>query len=160
MGAAAQRWAHGRRLVDVVRDFAARGDRVVIEVAGQSFNGTVAAVGDDRVDVETTTALVSIRTALGDSTTSVTSPIVVRRSSPAVGGSRRLPPALATFRARLLELEHLEAAVRIGTFVSDREYVGTLVVGLDQVLVRGDVDVVLPACWVGYVAVDAGELGS
>jgi hypothetical protein len=114
-------------------------------------------VGDDRVDVETASALVSIRTALGDSVASVTAPVVVRRARPARYGGLRLPPALTTFRARLLELEASGATVRVGTFVNDREYVGAVRVGLDQLCVQGPAEVVLPLCWVGYVVEDAGE---
>lgn len=160
MRAATQRWVHGRRLVDVVRDFGARGDRVVIEVAGRSFEGTVAAVGDDRVDIETASAFVSVRTALGDSAASVTAPVVVQRARPARGGGLRLPPALTTFRARLLELEGSGATVRVGTFVNDREYVGALEVGADQLCVRGPVEVVLPLCWAGYVVEAVEESAS
>lgn len=152
MRAAAQRWAHSRRVPDVVREFAARGDRVSIEVAGCTFVGAVEAVGDDRVDVATATGLVTVRTAFADAQSGVTSPVVIRRSVRSRAGGSRLPAALATFRARLLELEDPLVAVRVGMFLPVAEYVGPIVVGHDHVVVQAETETVLPACWIAYVA--------
>jgi hypothetical protein len=158
MNAAAQRWIHGRSISDVIRDYAAHGDRIAIEAAGRVFEGVVTDLGDDRVDLATRGAAVTVRIALGDALQMSSAPIVVRRSVRARAGGRRLPAALATFRARLLELEASGVAVRIGTFVKERELVGSIVVGRDHVVVRGDGEVVVPTCWVAYVVEeDRGE---
>lgn len=153
---AAQHWAHGRRIDDVVREYAARGDRVSIHVAGRTFEGTVAAVGDDRIDVVVPATVVSVHTAFTDALGAIRAPITIRRSHRARSGGRRLPSALVTFRARLRELEGASCRVRLGVFHSGAEYVGTVVVGDDHVVVSGDDEVIVPAAWVAYVAAEPG----
>lgn len=155
---AARRWAHGRRIGDVLREYAARGDRVSIDVAGCTFDGVVGAVGDDRVDVVTAAAVVTIRTALAHSFGALAAPLLVRRSYRARAGGCRVPSALVTFVARMRELEESARPVRVGTYLSG-ELTGVVVVGADHAIVRGTDDVVVPLAWVAYVAV-ASETAS
>jgi hypothetical protein len=154
---AAQRWAHARRIDDVVREYAARGDRVCIGVADRTFEGAVVAVGDDRIDVATVSGTVSVHTAFADSRSAIRAPITIRRSHRARSGGTRLPAALLTFRARLLELEDGCRSIRLGVFHDGAEHVGALVVGDDHVIVSGDDDVIVPSAWVAYVAAAPGE---
>jgi hypothetical protein len=156
---AAQRWAHARRIDDVVREYAARGDRVSIGVAQRTFEGTVRAVGDDRIDVATGSSTVSVHTAFGDSHRAIRAPITIRRTCRARSGGWRLPSALVTFRARLRELEDASGIVRLGVFLTGVEYVGVIVVGDDHVVVSGDDEVIVPSAWVAYVAADS-EVGA
>ncbi len=153
---AAQRWAHTRRIDDVVREYAARGDRVSIVVADRTFEGTVVAVGDDRIDVGTSSGTVSVHTAFADARGAIRAPITIRRSRRARSGGRRLPAMLVTFRARLRELEDASGSVRLGVFHTGTEYVGAIVVGDDHVVVSGDDEVIVPAAWVAYVATEPG----
>jgi hypothetical protein len=149
--AAAQRWAHERRLSDVLREYAARGDRVTIETAGRAFRGTVVAVGDDRVDLDTGGVAVTVRTAFAPGPARMVAPIVVWRSGVARAGGLRLPAALVSFRARLLELEAAGVRVRVGLASNGTELCGRMQVGRDHVLVRSDAEAMLPAGWIAYV---------
>jgi hypothetical protein len=149
---AARRWAHSRRMTDVLRGHAARGDRIAVDVAGCTFVGEVGAIGDDRVDVITVAGVVSVHTALAGGFGAIAAPLVIRRSHRARAGGRRVPSALVTFPGRLRELEVADRAVRLGTFVTSRELTGTLIVGADHITVRGADDVVVPLAWVAYVA--------
>jgi len=151
MHEAARRWTHARGMGDVLVDYAARGDRVSIDVAGFTFEGAVTAVGDDRIDLDAHGALVTIRTALGGTGGKVAAPIVVRRTLRARRGGRRVPPALVTFAARLRELEVDARPVRLGLAFPPREMVGEVVVGADHVIVRGIDEAVIPLAWVAYV---------
>lgn len=153
---AAQRWAHARRIDDVVREYAARGDRVSIGVAERTFEGAVVAIGDDRIDIVTVSSMVSVHTAFADARSAIRAPITIRRTQRARSGGRRLPSALVTFRARLRELEDANGSVRLGVFHTGEEYVGAIVVGDDHVVVSGDDDVIVPSAWVAYVAVEPG----
>lgn len=156
MREAARRWAHGRRIGDVLREYAARGDRVAIDVAGCTFDGVVDAVGDDRVDLVADAAVVTIRTALAASFGALAAPLCIRRSQRARAGGRRVPSALVTFVSRLRELEESARPVRVGTFVSALELTGVVVVGADHATVCGADEVVVPLAWVAYVAVASG----
>lgn len=149
---AAQRWAHGRRITDLLREHAARGDRIALDVAGRTFEGAVHAVGDDRVDVATAATVVTVHLALSDAWRAVLAPVTVRRTSRARSGGRRLALTRATFRARLHELEGMVTPARVGVFAPQAEYVGSLTVGADHVLVDGPDGVVVPAAWIAYVA--------
>jgi hypothetical protein len=152
MQAAAQRWAHGRRIADLLREYAARGDHIAIDVAGCTLAGAVVAVGDDRVDLATAVTTVSVRTACTDAFGAVPSPILLRRTRRARAGGSRVPSALVTFRMRLLELEEQGSAVRLGTFAPTPELVGRVIVGADHVVVRAETEVVVPLAWAAYVA--------
>ena len=156
MREAARRWAHGRRIADVLVEYAARGDRVAIEVGGCVFEGVVTAVGDDRVDLQSAVTQVTVRTAQGAARGATAMPIVVKRSARARCGGRRIPPALVTFVARLRELEVEGCAVRLGVLMSPGEVTGTVVVGADHVVVRADDEVVVPLAWVAYVVASSG----
>jgi hypothetical protein len=152
--AAAQQWAHTRRLPELAREFAARGDGVAVEVAGRRFQGVIVAVGDDRLDLGTASGVVHVRLALGDAHSAPGAPIVLWRASPARAGGVRVPAALVNFRARLLELEAMALPVRLGTTAFPGEISGVITVGWDHVVVHAATETVLPACWIGYVALD------
>jgi len=149
---AARQWAHGRRITDLVREYAARGDRVALDVAGRTFEGDVCAVGDDRLDLETASSAVTVHLAVSDARPAVLLPIAVRRVSRARSGGTRLPAALATFRARLHELEGTGERVRVGVLFPPGELVGAIVVGADHVVVGASTEVVVPTAWIAYVA--------
>lgn len=156
MREAARRWTHARRIVDVLVDYAARGDRVSVDVAGCTFEGAVTAVGDDRIDLATGVARVTVRTSLGSPGSGISAPIVVRRTARACRGGRRVPPALVTFAGRLRELEVDERPVRLGLTLPPRELVGVVVVGADHVIVQDVDEVVVPLTWVAYVVASSG----
>lgn len=155
--AAADHWLHARDLGDVAREFAARGDRIAVEVAGRRFEGVVVAVGGDRLDLRTATVTVSVRLALADTRRAPAAPIVLRRIDAARAGGLRPPAALVTFRARLLELESLGRPVRVGSALLGGECTGRITVGRDHVVVSDGGELVVPACWVAYVATADGE---
>ena len=152
--AAVQHWAHARSLADLAREFAARGDVVVVETTGRSFRGVIVAVGAERFDLETADAVVHLRLALAESMGSPLAPLTLYRVERARRGGVRPPAALVTFRALLLELEAAGSQVRVGSSVIGGEYAGCLTVGRDHVVVHGARETVLPVCWVGYVACD------
>ena len=152
--AAVQHWAHARTLADLAREFAARGDGVVVETCGRSFRGVILAVGADRLDLETADAMVHVRLALAESIGSPLAPFALYRAERARRGGLRPPAALVTFRGRLLELEAAGLPVRVGSSVGGGEFAGCLTVGRDHVVVHGAREAVLPVCWVSYVAVD------
>jgi hypothetical protein len=155
--AAVQYWTHARTLADVAREFAARGDDVVVETAGRSFRGVITAVGDDRLDLATHDGTVHVRLALAESIGAPLAPLALYRAARARRGGVRPPAALVTFRARLLELEIAGLPVRIGSSVVGGEFTGCLTVGRDHVVVHGPRDTVLPVCWVSYVVVDGAD---
>jgi hypothetical protein len=144
---AAQRWVSGRGIADVAREYAARGDHVVVDVGSRVFSGAVCAVGDDCIDLVVGRAVVSVHTALTDGRPLVAAPITIRRSSRALAGGLRVPPA-RPFRARLRELEGAGAHVRLGVYAPASEHTGRVVVGTDHVVVG---ETVVPAAWIAYV---------
>jgi hypothetical protein len=152
--AAVQYWTHARTLADVAREFAARGDDVVVDTAGRSFRGVIVAVGDDRLDLATSDAMVHVRLALAEAIGAPLAPLALYRSARARRGGVRPPAALVTFRARLLELEIAGQPVRVGSSVVGGEFTGCLTVGRDHVVVHGPRETVLPVCWLSYVVVD------
>lgn len=151
---AVQRWEHHRTLDDVAREYAARGDRVAVEVVGRRFEGQLVAIGSDRMDVQTTGRVVSVHTAVDSAFGALRTPFALRRVAPARRGGRRIPSALVTFRARLLELEERGRSVTLGSALLPEELDGRVAVGRDHVVVRGAGEVVVPTGWVAYVAVD------
>jgi len=152
--AAAQHWAHARTLADLAREFAARGDEVVVETGARSFRGVIVAVGADRVDLETADSVVHLRLALAEAVGSTLAPFALYRAARARRGGVRPATLPVTFRARLLELEVAGVPVRVGATVGGAEFVGCVTVGRDHVVVHGARETVLPVCWVSYVAVD------
>jgi len=152
--AAAQHWAHARTLADLAREFAARGDEVVVETGARSFRGVIVAVGADRVDLETADSVVHLRLALAEAVGSTLAPFALYRAARARRGGVRPATLPVTFRARLLELEVAGVPVRVGVTVGGAEFVGCVTVGRDHVVVHGARETVLPVCWVSYVAVD------
>jgi hypothetical protein len=157
MREAARRWAHARRIPDLLREYAARGDRVSVEVAGCTFDGMLDVVGDDRIDLLTPAGVINIHTAVSGSFGAASAPIAIRRSYRARAGGSRVPAALASFAARLRELEASGARVRVGTFLPVGELTGALVVGADHVGVRGDDEIVVPTAWIAYLAVSGAS---
>ena len=155
--AAVQYWTHARTLKDLAREFAARGDDVVVETAGRSFRGVIVAVGDDRLDLVTGDGMVHVRLALAESIGAPLAPVALYRAARARRGGVRPPAALVTFRARLLELEIAGLPVRVGSSVVGGEFTGCLTVGRDHVVVHGPRETVLPICWVSYVVVDGAD---
>lgn len=155
--AAAQRWAHARRIDDVVREYAARGDHVAVHVAQRTFTGVVVRVGVDRIDITTCSRTVSVHTAVGDARGGLPAPLTIRRARRARSGGRRLSSASVSFRARLLELEDPVRSVHLGVFWSGVEFVGPIVVGDDHVVVGGDAGVLIPSGWVAYVVADSDD---
>jgi hypothetical protein len=120
--AALERWEHGRRLADVVRDAMQRGDAVSFAFASSTWSGVVVAVADDVVCVDTGVARVAIRL-----TSSAPFVLRMRADDRADRGARGA--ALTTFLARLRELDGTE--VCIGT--SNATLEGAMRVGHDQV---------------------------
>jgi hypothetical protein len=155
--AAVQYWTHARTMADLAREFAARGDDVVVETAGCSFRGVVVAAGKDRLDLATGDGLVHVRLALAESMGAPLAPLALYRAARAHRGGVRPPSSLLTFRARLLELELAGLPVRVGSSVVGGEFRGCLTVGRDHVVVHGAREAVLPACWVSYVVVDGAD---
>jgi len=152
--AAVQYWTHARTLADLAREFAARGDVVVVETAGSSFRGVIVAVGDDRLDLASGSCIVHVRLALAES---IGAPLTLIRAAPARRGGVRPPATLVSFRARLLELETVGLPVRVGSSIGGGEFTGCLTVGRDHVVVHGSRETVLPVCWVSYVVVDGAD---
>jgi hypothetical protein len=152
--AAVQHWAHARTLADLAREFAARGDEVVVDTGARSFRGVIIAVGADRVDLETADGVVHLRFAQAEAVGSPLAPFALYRAARARRGGVRPPTATITFRARLLELELAGLPVRVGVTVGGAEFVGCVTVGRDHVVVHGTRETALPVCWIGYVAVD------
>ena len=158
--AAVQHWAHARTLADLAREFAARGDGVVVETTGRSFRGVIVAVGPARGDRATRGAVGHLRLALAEAVGSPLAPFALYRADRARRGGVRPPAALVTFRARLLELEAAGIPVRVGSSVIGGELTGCLTVGRDHVVVHGARETVLPVCWVSYVAVDGADFAA
>ena len=152
--AAAEHWAHARMLADLAREYAARGDEVLVETSARTFRGVILAVGVDRVDLETADAAVCLRLALSDSVGAPLSPFALHRVARARRGGVRPPATPLTFRGRLLELEIAGVPVRVGASVGGSEFAGCVTVGRDHVVVHSARETVLPVCWVSYVAVD------
>ena len=126
---AAEDFQHRRTLRDALREFVARGDRVVIEIGRRRFVGELIGVGDDvaslkgggeRIDVHLASAMPPHFS------------VVERARS---GG--RSPTGSYSWRARLLELELAERDVELGYAGTDLVVVGRLNVGADHVVVRG-----------------------
>ena len=124
--AALEQWEHDRTLADVLRACMHRGDKVALEYPGRTFVGVVAAVGDDLVRLATADG--SLDAQLGP-----TGVLLLRVVEPARAGGHRGDETIATFRARLLQLEG--AATRVGVTASTDELTGRLCVGRDQVSV-------------------------
>src|SRR5689334_6297591 len=90
--AAVQYWTHAHTLADLAREFAARGDDVIVETAGRSFRGVIVAVGDDRLDLAAGDCVVHVRLALAESIGAPLAPLALFRAAPARRGGVR-PPA-------------------------------------------------------------------
>lgn len=120
--AALEHWEHGRELVDVLRECMHNGDAVTITYASVSWSGTLAAVGVDIVRIDAGTTNVDLRVAPN-------APFVVRTRAAARDGGTRGHATVATFMARLRELDG--TAVCIGTSVASLE--GRLRLGRDQI---------------------------
>jgi len=131
--AALERWEHGLALVDVLRACAQRGDTVTFEFPSVTWTGRIVGVGADIARVEAGDASVDVHLAAD-------APFVLR-TRPGPHSGDRARAAVATFAARLRELDG--TAVSVGAPTGSLE--GSLRVGLDQIrLTRAD-------CGVSYV---------
>jgi hypothetical protein len=124
--AALEQWEHDRTLADVLRAFMHRGDTVALEFTGHTFVGVVTAVADDMVRLATTEG--SVDAHLGTA-----GAFLVRVVEPARAGGQRGDEMIATFRARLLQLEGV--ATSLGVAARADELTGRLCVGRDQISV-------------------------
>src|SRR5713101_2143013 len=105
--AAWEAWEHERTLADVARDAMHRGDVVVAILTSRTFRGLVMAVGVDLVRIAAPDGVVDLR-LMADS------PLTFRIVAPAREGGSRGEVGVATFRARLLQLEADHTAVELG----------------------------------------------
>jgi hypothetical protein len=149
--AAWEAWEHERTLVDVARDAMHRGDTVAALLPGRTFRGPIAAVGVDHVRIRTGDGLVDVRVTAD-------SQLGLRVVASARTGGVRGERGVATFRARLLQLEAECAVVELGLTRGD-DAVGRLRIGRDQVSVddRDGSRLYLPigsVTWVRPVDVD------
>jgi hypothetical protein len=103
-----------------------RGDTVALEYPGRMFVGVVTAVADDVARLATTDGSV-------DAHVGPTSTFLLRVVEPARAGGQRGDETIATFRARLLQLEG--AATGVGVAARADELTGRLCVGRDQISV-------------------------
>jgi hypothetical protein len=124
--AALEQWEHERTLADVLRACMHRGDTVAFEFPARTFVGVVTAVADDVVRLATTDGSV-------DAQVGPTCAFLLRVVEPARAGGQRGDETIATFRARLLELEG--AVTRVGVAARTDELAGRLGVGRDQISV-------------------------
>jgi hypothetical protein len=123
--AALERWEHGRRLADVLRDCMHRDDVVTCELPTVTWTGAVVAVGIDVVRLDVGDAPVDVRLTAD-------APFVLRaRAGTGTGPGARDRSGLTTFLARMRELDG--TAVCIGTATGSLE--GRIRVGRDQVRV-------------------------
>jgi hypothetical protein len=124
--AALERWQHEQTLVDVVRECMYRGDTVAVRFAAHTFTGVVTSVGDDVVRIAAPDGAVDVRVT-------PRMPAVVRIVSAARRGGTRGDTTLATFRARLRQLDRTR--VRLGVHPADDAVEGTMLLGRDHVCV-------------------------
>jgi hypothetical protein len=124
--AAFERWHHDRTLLDVARDCMHRGDIVSLRAGSHTFTGVIVAVGDDFVRIHAAGSAVDVHFALGN----VGALRVIDRAH--AGGARGHADVLQ-FRARLLQLEMLDAVVELGIAGSEVAFSGWLAVGRDHV---------------------------
>jgi hypothetical protein len=147
--AAEQHWEHSRTLRDVTRELMHRGDMTAIEVGDVTFTGTIVAVGDDYFQLATPAGAIDVRLAAV--------PLLVRVIERAQAGGCRGEPGSRTFRARLLEHEMTGRELVVGSSSGRDELHGTIVVGRDQVHVRGGTgDAYLPTAGIAWVYVWRG----
>lgn len=98
-------YRRARSLVDVLADARARGDRVVVSLAGRTLVGTVIHVGSD---------LTTIEVADGRADVWLGAPLALHTEAvPTAAGRGPADGVPATFRARLLELELAEARCEV-----------------------------------------------
>jgi hypothetical protein len=124
--AALEQWEHDRTFADVLRACMHRGDTVALEFPGRSFVGVFTAVGDDVARVATADG--SVDAHLHPHAT-----LSVRVVAAARAGGDRGDPTIATFRARLLQLDG--TVVQLGAHAHEHALTGRLRVGRDQVSV-------------------------
>ena len=123
--AAAAQWAHGRRLVDVVRELMHRGDTIAVRAAGATFNGEVIHVGLDVARLRTASGVVDLHlaaltTGAGDRHVRLLAPVMVRITERARSGGRASGGGPETFRACLLEHETEATEVVVGFLLDDQ----------------------------------------
>jgi hypothetical protein len=135
--AAFEAWEHDRALVDVVRACMHRGERTCFVFTDVTWSGELVAVGRDVACIDVDDRVVDVRL-------SSCAPFMLR-VGPTIGDGRRGDASVATFTARLRELDN--TPVCIGTSAGPLE--GRLRVGRDHVrITAGDGGV-------GYVPADS-----
>jgi len=139
--AEAERWRHQRTLAGLAREYLHRGDTVEVVAAGAVFRGLLTKVGADWLQLETEAGVVDVSLARG---------VALRRVVRARTGGRRDDGSVATFRARLLELEGEGEPVIVGVPALDEALSGQLFVGTDHVIVTsGEIETAVPeVSWV------------
>jgi hypothetical protein len=134
-----------------------RGDTVEAVAAGRVFAGPIDFVGEDYLELRTTTGRVDVRTVLADGRGETMAPVVLRVVEKARSGGHRGVPGAATLRARLLEREASARPAVIGSLLLADEVRGHVGVGRDHVTVRGDgPDTIVPLTWVAWVTTSRG----
>ena len=142
--AAEQHWSHRRTMRDIATELMHRGDTVAMTIATVTFTGAVVAVGNDYLQLATSSGIVDVRVT--DVPTAVR--VVERRP---VGGCR-IAPGSPTFRARLLEREIEGGEVVVGSWCSAEHHRGAIRVGRDQVRITGtETDAYLAMSWIAWV---------
>lgn len=145
--AAFEQWRHGRSLVDLVSECAARGDVVHYTAATATFRGPVVEVGPDRFTIAAGPGPVDVHLGadlvLG----------IDRAANAEIGDTPGIGIGL---RARLLEHETAGATVVIGA--AGTEVRGRLQVAADHVVVtQADLERVVPIDAIAWVrAVEDG----
>jgi len=144
--AAYEQWRHGRSFVDLLGECAARGDTIHVTFPTATFRGAVVELGPDRFALAAGPGPVDV--SLGADLV-----LGIDRSPGAAGET---PPSGPSLRARLLEHEMAAADVVLGT--AGTEVRGTLVVGVDHVVVtQGDLERVVPLHAIAWVRVEAAR---
>ncbi len=153
--AAATQWAHGRTLVDIATEVMHRGDTVQALVGPSSFVGRVTYVGRDYLQLNAPGGQVDIRLVLPSAAgaNAIGAPLALHIVERARAGGERPAPGADTFRARLLERETGGAPVLIGAALLRDTLRGELVVGRDQLMIRGaeGEETYLPLAWISWV---------
>ena len=128
-----------------LRDRMHAGDRIVVEIAGRAFSGTIEEVGDDLVALRTDDGRVELHV-----NASIAATFAVVQHATAGGIASRMR---RTFRDALVARD-AQGAVRVGTVQRPEGVEGTLLVSRDFVtIVAGDGDeLVVPIAHVAWVA--------
>lgn len=135
----AREWMHGGRVIDVVVDAA-------------TFRGTVVAVGEDLLAVQTVSGRVDVALGAPDARAAVMIRVPRVPAGGSIRGASTNPIGAVHFRGRLLEVESAAAPVEIGVAVAPFSLRGALTVGADHVVVDdGGVEHTVPSAQVRWI---------